>query len=384
MKIGIMSMQRIINYGSFLQAYGLKKTIENMGHTVEFVDYEKGKPIVENSVQNIKSSSKVKKALKVVFSSKYRKERAKSIESSNIFANFYNTFKTQWLPTLIDSDKYNYTPNLDVLVIGSDEVFNCTQSNPDVGFSPQLFGYQNNAKRLITYAASFGSTTIEKLQKYQKVDEIAGYLKKFDAISVRDNNSHKIVKELATVEPVDSIDPVLLYDFSRETDSIKIDLSDYVVVYAYADRISEDEGKAIQQFAHSRGKKTLSIGIKQRFVDEYINADPFTLLAYIKNSDYVITDTFHGTVFSIKYQIPFVTLIRESNKEKLSDLLNKFNLGNRWLNDINNLEQIMDGEFDKTQICKLIDDYRIKSHSYLNENINLCKNNSMNMGENVR
>ena len=46
MNIGIMSMQRIINYGSFLQAYGLKKTIQNMGHTVTFVDYRVGKPLV--------------------------------------------------------------------------------------------------------------------------------------------------------------------------------------------------------------------------------------------------------------------------------------------------------------------------------------------------
>lgn len=50
MNIGIMSMQRIINYGSFLQAYGLKKTIQNMGHTVTFVDYRVGKPLVSESI----------------------------------------------------------------------------------------------------------------------------------------------------------------------------------------------------------------------------------------------------------------------------------------------------------------------------------------------
>lgn len=48
------------------------------------------------------------------------------------------------------------------------------------------------------------------------------------------------------------------------------------------------------------------------------------MLAYFINADYVITDTFYGTVFSIKYQIPFATIFRESNKEKLSDLLLSF------------------------------------------------------------
>ena len=58
MNIGIMSMQRIINYGSFLQAYGLKKTIQNMGHTVTFVDYRVGKPLVSEFllIRNLKVS----------------------------------------------------------------------------------------------------------------------------------------------------------------------------------------------------------------------------------------------------------------------------------------------------------------------------------------
>ena len=195
-----------------------------------------------------------------------------------------------------------------MLVIGSDEVFNCTQSNLDVGYSPQLFGYENSAEKLITYAASFGSTTIEKLDKYGKTTEISNLLKEFDAISVRDKNSHDIIKTLTAIDPIDSIDPVLLYDFSNEVDNIDVDLSNYIVVYAYSERINKIEAEAIQAFAHSKGKKTLSIGVKQSFTDLYVNVDPFTLLAYIKNADYVITDTFHGTVFSIMLFIVHINI----------------------------------------------------------------------------
>lgn len=67
MKVGIMSMQRIINYGSFLQAYGLKKTIENLGHTVEFVDYKVGEPLVDE-VSVSSNESKIKRIMKVLFS----------------------------------------------------------------------------------------------------------------------------------------------------------------------------------------------------------------------------------------------------------------------------------------------------------------------------
>ena len=120
---------------------------------------------------------------------------------------------------------------------------------------------------MITYAASFGSTTIEKLDKYGKTTEISNLLKEFDAISVRDKNSHDIIKTLTAIDPIDSIDPVLLYDFSNEVDNIDVDLSNYIVVYAYSERINKIEAEAIQAFAHSKGKKTLSIGVKQSFTD---------------------------------------------------------------------------------------------------------------------
>lgn len=66
------------------------------------------------------------------------------------------------------TEEMNYNPELDCLVIGSDEVFNCIQKNSNVGYSPELFGKDNRAKKLITYAASFGNTTLEKLDRYGK------------------------------------------------------------------------------------------------------------------------------------------------------------------------------------------------------------------------
>lgn len=255
MKIGIMSMQRIINYGSFLQALGLKQTIKAMGHTVEFVDYEIGKPIAENTKEVSGKNNKLLRALKIAFSAEYRRKRKESIESAKAINDFNNTFRAEWIPMLGVTENYNYTPELDVLIIGSDEVFNCTQSNPDVGYSPQLFGYNHKANKLITYAASFGSTTIDKLKRYGKAEEVSEHLKTFDAISVRDSNSHSIVNELTDIEPTDSIDPVLLYDFSNEVKNINIDLKDYIIVYSYADRITDEEAAFIQNFAHKRGKK---------------------------------------------------------------------------------------------------------------------------------
>ena len=92
-------------------------------------------------------------------------------------------------------------------------------------------------------------------------------------------------------------------------------------------------------------------------------------MAYIKNADYVITDTFHGTVFSIKYQTPFATLIRPSNIEKLSDLLEKFDLSSRTVNDVSNIKDVCTEEIDKLNILKLLKTYRESAITYLKDNL---------------
>lgn len=371
MKVGIMSMQKIINYGSLLQAYGLKKIIESMGdYSVEFVDYKAEAPIAED---NRKAEpvliNKTKRILKLVFSPKYRKRRKYDIKQNSLFGVYYNKFKSEWLKNILGiTDDMNYTPELDVLVIGSDEVFNCTQSGNDVGYSLQLFGKDNRAKKLISYAASFGSTTYKNLVDYNIVDEIGNYLSKFDCLSVRDKNSKEIVEKLTGKSAAENVDPVLVYDFEKEVTK-RIDMKDYIVVYAYSGRINEKEAKAIQEFAHKNGKRTLSIGVAQSFTDEYVLADPFEMLAYIKNADYVVTDTFHGTVFSIKYQVPFATIIRESNKQKLTDLLCRFNLESRILRNIDEIENIMKNPLDKEKIKQYIRIYQEDAHSYLKNNL---------------
>lgn len=371
MKVGIMSMQRIINYGSLLQAYGLKKTIESMGdYSVEFVDYKAEAPIVKDCTETESHLVKrIKGIVKIALSPKYRKIRKYDINQNKLFSVYYNKFRSEWLKNILGiTEEMNYTPQLDVLVIGSDEVFNCTQSVKEVGYSLQLFGKDNRAKRLISYAASFGSTTYKSLEDYKIKDEVCDYLSKFDCLSVRDKNSKEIVKKLTDKSAAENVDPVLVYDFEKEVTK-RIDIKDYIVVYAYSGRINEKEAKAIQEFAHKNGKRTLSIGVAQSFTDEYVLADPFEMLAYIKNADYVVTDTFHGTVFSIKYQVPFATIIRESNKQKLTDLLCRFNLESRILRNIDEIESIMKKPLDKEKIKQYIRIYQEDAHSYLKNNL---------------
>lgn len=367
MKVGIMSMQRVINYGSFLQAYGLKSVIEGMGHSVEFVDYLPQPSLVP--AEAVPFQRQVRNKIKNLFrmiSPAYREYRSKQIKMNQTYYDFSIAYEQHFLPQLGVSYSRNYCPELDVLVIGSDEVFNCTQPGDLVGYSLQLFGKDHRAKKLVSYAASFGSTTMEKLTKYDVAEEIGKYLKSFDVLSVRDNNSAQIINALCDLMPTQHIDPVLLYDFP-EVNDIDIGLQDYMVVYAYAGRIQDAEAEAIRKFANRYHKKILCLGYYQPFCDEYVLASPVEALAYIKHADYVVTDTFHGTVFSIKYQVPFAVIIRDSNQQKLEDLLSRFQLENRRLTELDLLERVLRTPMDNQAVHRLLSKYQNVSNEYLRD-----------------
>lgn len=370
-KVGIMSMQRIANYGSFLQAYALKKLIEENGNKVEFVDYHIGNPVITDNVNdNNKFIRKIKKGIETF---KYKAPLLHKI----LFIRYKQKFIKEYLPLLGIKKQMNYNPELDCLVIGSDEVFNCIQKNTNVGYSLELFGKDNKAKRVISYAASFGNTTINKLREYNKDFEVGTLLKKMDSISVRDENSGQIVKILTDREPIYNLDPVLIYDYINCCDKIpKIDLKEkYIILYAYSGRIAEKEAKWIKKYAENKGYKIYAIGGIQNYADKFISCSPFEVLAYFKNAEEIITDTFHGTIFSIITGKKFVTLIRKSvgdsygNEEKLSDLLKRLSLSNRMTFDISNVEEINRRDIDYGSVFDILTKYRKFAKEYLKNNI---------------
>ncbi len=374
LKVGIMSMQRIINYGSFLQSYSLKKNLEKMGADVCMVDYRVGKPLVFNNDQKIPKKASLFAKLKNKIENRLffpRKISKKTMD--RYFQAEYGIkkdFENNIMPMLGITDKMNYSPELDLLVIGSDEVFNCLQPNPAVGYSKELFGDGNNSKKLISYAASFGNTMKEGLIKHGIYDEVKEMLNKFDGVSVRDKNSLRLVEDMDCNDINKNVDPVFLYDYEEES-NIEVPISDYIVVYAYSCRITREESAAIIRFAKKHNKKIICIEGFQCYLKNYVELNPFEVLAYFKKADYIITDTFHGSVFSIKYNRQFVSLVRGGtegaygNSAKLVDLLETFGLKDRELTNLDDMEKKLTGSIDYDRVNTRIMEERQKSIDYL-------------------
>ena len=363
MKVGILSMHRVINYGSFLQAYALKQLLLQHGAgEVTFIDIKPGRALKGFEVEASKISRIfriVKYALCGKFLSKIRNRRHQT-QTRKCLESHYPLLAIDVPPQ----------PYYDLVVIGSDEVFNCCQK-ARWGYTLQLYGDIPEAKRVISYAGSFGHTQYEQLVERSIDKEIGETMKKLSAISVRDDNSLDIVKRLTGIEATVHLDPVLAYGYQAEVEQATLPKDkDYIVVYAYPGRIKDKaEIEAIRDFAKKHNKKLYSFTY-YGWCDKSISpSSPFEVLNWFKGADYVITDTFHGTIFSVITHREFATIIRPSNRNKIGSLLKTLGLSARGTDKLERLDPIFASAIDYGDVDLRLSEQRKNVHSYLSSNV---------------
>lgn len=369
-------MQKIYNYGSLLQAYGLKSIVEMIDSSLEvkFIDYRPGKPLED--IPN-ETNSKVMRTFNKV--KQYSKGNA-GVVSKVKFINHKRTYAKRNYPILGVTEQPDYNTNVDIQIIGSDEVFNCVQGNINVGYSKDLFGFNSNAEKVISYAGSFGNTTLDKLIKKNIDSEISKYFNDFNDISVRDENSASIIEALTNKRPKINVDPVLAYDYMSLESSIPKERQfeeKYIVVYGYSGRFTDEENRLVKEYAKTNNYKILCFGGVQDCCDVFIDCSPFEVLAYFRDAEAIVTDTFHGSIFSLINEKQFCTILRTSkeigygNEEKLSYLLKLFGLENQIAISGQNIdiEEKLNSEIDYEIVQKKLKVERKKSFDYLKSNI---------------
>lgn len=369
MNICILSMQRVLNYGSLLQAYSLKKILTEMGHTVDFIDIEPNE--TENALNHVIHFNEAKK-----YADRGRFYRLLQQDDSVFYipskiiakkevAKKQSAFMRDYLCLSPDNNNKKY----DLCVIGSDEVFNC-MNDTAWGFTSQLFGNVRQADRVITYAASCGFTTVESLDK-GVLEIIKKTFTNVSAFSVRDANTRNFVNSITHSEPIMSLDPVLIGNFDEEISKCTPRLPKrYCIVYAYHGRINNaEEIKEIKDYCRKQRLELVSIGGTQKWIHKHLALSPFDVLKAFKNAELVITDTFHGTIFSAKYSKHFAILTRESNQNKLGDLIRRLNIEQHQLDALDSLPNIAEIAHDKRAFYSLIDSEREKAIKYLRSSI---------------
>lgn len=369
MKVCILSMQKVPNFGSVLQSYALKKIIESFGVSVSFIDIkpnDEDNSLMGDRAYDFKSDSegqtdfwgKVKKIDRFLIN---RIKIRKSMNNQNVMLD---EFRKDYLSI----DPIQNDDNYDLCVIGSDEVFNC-MTKSKWGFTTQLFGNVRNAERVISYAASCGSTIFDEVPD-KVACAIRSSFKRMEAVSVRDNNTYRFVKSLSDIEPVFNLDPVLIYDFKSEIEQLNTKIlrnRPFCIVYSYYNRInSKKEIYAIKNFCKRHNFDIVAVGAPQFWINGFEVYTPFEVLKLFSEASFVITDTFHGTIMSYKYSKKYAVIPRESNNNKLSDLINRLSIGDH-LSSVYDLEKIYEINNDTDHI--ILKEERHKTDEYLKKHL---------------
>lgn len=373
MKTAILSMQRVVNFGSVLQAYSLREMVRELtGSDADFLDIEE-----TPALSSTKSVSEAEDYAAPAACSRNILQRGKRWIITRLSACNKKKIRA-FMADELKLRKENSKKQYDHVIVGSDEVFNHAKGNVRL----QLHGEVQQAQHVFTYAASCGNALFEDVGE-KDLPRLRAAMQHFSAMSVRDDATANYVSQLYGGEIQRHLDPVLAGNLYKRTPK-KVPLKNYLLVYAYGQRIrTAEEIDAIRSFAREKGLKIVAAGGSQFWCDLYLPLSPFRLLDYFHGADYVVTDTFHGAIFSIINHKKFAVIFRKTNTGKLDSLLKDLGLENRRLSDLSQIENTLCAEIDYPAVDAVLDRERIRTWEYLRKqltapsgNIELVKNDA--------
>ena len=341
MKIGIITFHSAHNYGAVLQAWSLQEYLKQQGHEVEIVNLrlnviDKLYRLTYKTNRKICSSDTVNKIANNIYyyvrEESYRFTNPSKYKKYHAFEHFIN----HKLP--VTKEFHNIrelrTANLkyDALIAGSDQIWNATMMKE---INPAYFLHFGNKDALrISYAASIGTDTIPP--QYRMLFQ--RYLRDLDYISVREKKAQEEIKQL-TDKPVDVVaDPTFLLkrqDFDKLRVKPKVS-GKYIYVHnVHLKRVDETLNSIVEEMSKRLNLPVIHNWDQKLFSNE---AGHFTggigeFLGMVSEAEYVITNSFHCTVFSIIYNRNFITVPHFKNPDRMKNLLEELGIGNHLIDD---------------------------------------------------
>ena len=360
MNIGIITFHRALNYGAVLQAYALQYFLREMDIDSRIIDYRCKeieyfyKPIKANPIKNTKKF--LKECIFYMFNKIKRKKFMRFLNKNLLFTKKIDT----------KADMLNLNALFDCFITGSDQVWN----NRWTGFDGTFFLDFAESKKKNSYAASFGFSSVPR--EYEKLYK--KYLSDFNLLSVRELDGVEIVKHLTGKNAVLSIDPTCLISREEWIRVAKLPKEkDYVLLYLL-EQSPYLEGIA-KELAARRGIKVITIvdGLKKKKgIKKYGFLGPDEFLGLFHNARYIVTNSFHGLMFSVIFRKEFyISYQRYSGapNSRLKSFIANYKLERRVLSenqplfeeqiDYDEIESIikLSKENSKNYFCMLRDSY---------------------------
>ena len=322
-KIGVLTFHRCINFGSYWQARALVEGLRGRGHEAVVLDhrcdwasrrearcaFQPLLPARSTGDDMKKYGRKVRKVLAAV----------NELPSSRPFA----------------LERPETMDECDTVVVGSDEVWNLC--HPWLGGRKAFFGEGVRAQRVISYAASFGNQDA----RHGLPEEWAERLERFDARSVRDDNSRTLLREVLDEDTDLVLDPVLQFPASTLADlGDNPGMPPYLAIYGHS--FPQSYAAAVRQYARTAGLRLVSIGYRNDWADaQRLDVGPAEFSQLIAHSEAVATNFFHGCVFALLHRRPFAAVASEYRANKLRDLVRTLACEDRLVSSEPSCEQIL-------------------------------------------
>ena len=344
MKIGIVTFTSGNNYGQRLQNYAMQEVCKNYGDEVLTIKHKERRKSIKGTIKKCFHIFNVKSFLW-------------DVKRNKAFQNFDKEYVQYYDKKLnIKNDNQDINNDFDYFVAGSDQVW--SPNSPDVDKN-YFLDFASNEKK-VSYAPSIASETIPE----NKLNEYVNYWKTFSCISIRENNFQDIIARLTGKDVYVHIDPTMLLDrtdWHKMTRKPKDLTDDNYAVFYFLGAESENVAK-VKEFCKEQNLKIIDLFDKEQLS----GIGPQEFLYLIENAQLMVTDSFHGCVFSILFHTPFVVMERKSSRYSMNSrfdtLLTTFHLENRMISKID-FNNVFEMDFDKTE--NVLSKKREESKEYL-------------------
>ena len=331
MKVGILTFHDAHNYGAVLQAYALKKYIKKLGYDVKIINYHH-KTIPDGFPR----------------------------EGHEVRWDKFNKF----IQELTDHEQKVYTTeeeleklDIDFWICGSDQIWNTEITR---GFNKGFFLDFNTKGKKISYAVSMG---IPELPKNEEED-FKQSINKLDCISVREESLKNYAEKFTEKEVTKTLDPTLLLNAEDYNDLIMENkYGDYILIYA----LGPDERltKIAKKIAEKKNIKIIELNDKKQenyFCEQISDAGPEEFLTLFKNAKAVVTNSFHGTIFSIIFQKEFYTITRLNRNSRMENILDIVEMRDRLIDKIEEIDNVKEQNYERA--IKNLEEEKRKSQEF--------------------
>lgn len=361
MNIKIITLHRVTNFGSLLQTYATQKVLTDLGHYSEIIDFQPVGLSFYRAVWPARGTYiiKVIKLLPNLICNLFQFNMSNSFIRKNIIMT------EQKFTRYSDLEKANLTA--DIFITGSDQVWNTQNANEPDDLKAYFLCFVGNNSKKISYASSFGRDDFSDKEK----EKIGKWLRAYDSISVREDTGLDVLSNLGITKGRHVVDPTLLVNPDQWLSfcNCKPPRSGYVFVY------NLNRNKVVEEIAIkiANKKKIHIINFADTFefirgANNRINNKPEDFIKYIAFADYVVTDSFHGTAFSINFNKEFISVPAPKYNSRILSVLRMVDLDKeRYISNVEDGMTAIERPIDWKTVNMKLNQKKKESLDYLVE-----------------